>query len=105
MNNLPQGLYSSAVLACDGKIYVVSGEESYAICGKGIGVTRYDNLVKKMFIYDIARDAWKKCRHSFKARIGHAVHCYKTNCSYWEASIFLLIVDWNLRLLSLKYMI
>ena len=30
-----------------------------------------------MFIYDIARDAWKKCRHSFKARIGHAVHCYK----------------------------
>ena len=77
LNNLPQGLYSSAVLACDGKIYVVSGEQSYAICGKGIGVTRYDNLVKKMFIYDIARDAWKKCRHSFKARIGHAVHCYK----------------------------
>lgn len=49
LNNLPQGLYSSAVLACDGKIYVVSGEESYAICGKGIGVTRYDNLVKRSY--------------------------------------------------------
>ena len=77
LSNLPQGLYSSAVLAQDGKIYVVSGDESYAVYTKGIGVIRNDNLVKNMFIYDIARDVWKKCRHPFKARIGHAVHCYK----------------------------
>lgn len=77
LKNLPQGLYSSAVLAQDGKIYVVSGDESYAIYGRGIGVVRYYNLVKKMFVYDIARDAWKECRHPFNARICHAVHYYK----------------------------
>lgn len=76
---LPKKLYSFASFLHDGKIYVVSGNETsiQPALPPFIGLDIYEYLSNRMYIYDISRDVWEVCRHPFICRTGHAAHYYK----------------------------
>lgn len=77
--SLPKALYAFGSFLLNGKIYVVSGDETSVTQAPSsfAGYLTQEYLSKKMFIYDIVADTWTESEHDFIPRTGHSAHYYK----------------------------
>lgn len=73
------GVFSFGHFLHDGKIYVVAGDETKIVIGHSQyeGVIPWEYRSSKVFVYDIANDAWETSSVKVVPRAGHAALYYK----------------------------
>lgn len=79
LRSLPQALHAFGAFLHEGKIYVISGDETSVTPAPSpfTGYTVLEYLSERMFVYDIAADAWTESSQKFIPRTCHAAHYYK----------------------------
>lgn len=79
LKDLPKAVYAFGSFIQEGKIYVVSGDETYLAeaLGPFRGIDACEFLSDKMFVYDIATDTWTESLQKFASRTCHLAHYYK----------------------------
>lgn len=79
---LPRGVHSFASFIKDGKIYVLSGVETW-VSSMPTPFRDLEYPSDRMFVYDIATDTWTKSPQKFISRYCHAA-------VYYEGKIFIV---------------
>lgn len=75
----PKALHAFGSFLHDGRIYVVSGDETSITQAPSpfTGYFAQEYLSKKMFVYDIVSDVWTENLREFIPRTCHSAHYYK----------------------------
>ena len=76
LKSLPRGVHSFASFIKDGKIYILSGVEAWALSLDSPPI-HTDYVSDRTFVYDIATDTWTESPKRFIPRYCHAAVYYK----------------------------